>query len=96
MVGGAAIGSNVPSSSSTSSMPSSPNGATIVTPVIRGGRTSEPSVLYSKRIRNAVSTESLHRPLPQGSSRYVLYRPATIHRVPVHRDIFCHDTNIEC
>ena len=68
------MGSNVPSSPSTPSLPSSPNGAAIVTPVIRGGRGSgsEPVVTYSKRIRNAVSTESLNRPLPQGSTRYFL------------------------
>ena len=64
------MGTNVPSSPSTPSLPSSPNSATIVTPVIRGGKGSEPVVAYSKRIRNAVSTESLNRPLPQGSARY--------------------------
>lgn len=67
LAGGAVMGSNVPNSPSTPSLPSSPNGATIVTPVIRGGKGSEPVVAYSKRIRNAVSTESLNRPLPQGS-----------------------------
>ncbi|CAH3193372.1 unnamed protein product [Porites evermanni] len=67
LAGGTVMGSNVPSSPSTPSLPSSPNGATIVTPVIRGGKGSEPVVTYSKRIRNAVSTESLNRPLPQGS-----------------------------
>ena len=66
MVGGAAIGSNVPASSSTSG---SANGASVVTPVIRGGRSSEPAVLYSKRIRQAVSTESLHRAMPPGNTR---------------------------
>ena len=70
LAGGTVMGSNVPSSPSTPSLPSSPNGATIVTPVIRGGKGSEPIVTYSKRIRNAVSTESLNRPLPQGSPRY--------------------------
>ena len=69
LAGGTVIGTNVPSSLSTPSLPSSPNGATIVTPVIRSGKGSEPVVTYSKRIRNAVSTESLNRPLPQGSSR---------------------------
>lgn len=68
LAGGTVMGSNVPSSPSTPSLPSSPNGATIVTPVIRGGKGSEPVVAYSKRIRNAVSTESLNRPLPQGSA----------------------------
>lgn len=67
LAGGAVMGSNVPNSPSTPSLPSSPNGAAIVTPVIRGGKGSEPIVAYSKRIRNAVSTESLNRPLPQGS-----------------------------
>lgn len=71
LAGGAVMGSNVPNSPSTPSIPSSPNGATIVTPVIRGGKGSEPVVTYSKRIRNAVSTESLNRPLPQGSTRWV-------------------------
>ena len=70
LAGGTVMGSNVPSSPSTPSLPSSPNGASIVTPVIRGGKGSEPIVTYSKRIRNAVSTESLNRPLPQGSPRY--------------------------
>lgn len=69
LAGGAVMGSNVPNSPSTPSLPSSPNGAAIVTPVIRGGKGSEPIVSYSKRIRNAVSTESLNRPLPQGSPR---------------------------
>lgn len=69
LAGGAVMGSNVPNSPSTPSIPSSPNGATIVTPVIRGSKGSEPVVTYSKRIRNAVSTESLNRPLPQGSAR---------------------------
>ena len=72
LAGGAVMGSNVPNSPSTPSIPSSPNGATIMTPVIRGGKGSEPVVTYSKRIRNAVSTESLNRPLPQGSPRWVL------------------------
>lgn len=74
LAGGAVMGSNVPNSPSTPSIPSSPNGATIVTPVIRGSKGSEPVVTYSKRIRNAVSTESLNRPLPQGSARWVLLR----------------------
>jgi hypothetical protein len=66
----AALGSNVPSNPSSPSMPSnSPNGATvgIVAPVIRGNRGGEPAVAYSKRIRNAVSTESLNRHLQGGS-----------------------------
>lgn len=66
----AALGSNVPNNPSSPSMPSnSPNGATVgvVAPVIRGNRPSEPIVSYSKRIRNAVSTESLNRHLQGGS-----------------------------
>ncbi|XP_031562629.1 kinesin heavy chain-like [Actinia tenebrosa] len=66
----AALGSNVPNNPSSPSMPSnSPNGATvgIVAPVIRGNRSIEPAVSYSKRIRNAISTESLNRH-PQGGS----------------------------
>ncbi|KAK2561249.1 Kinesin heavy chain [Acropora cervicornis] len=77
LAGGTVIGTNVPSSPSTPSLPSSPNGATIVTPVIRGGKGSEPVVTYSKRIRNAVSTESLNRPLPQGSSSVNGASPST-------------------
>ncbi|XP_015776334.1 PREDICTED: kinesin heavy chain isoform 5C-like [Acropora digitifera] len=77
LAGGTVIGTNVPSSPSTPSLASSPNGATIVTPVIRGGKGSEPVVTYSKRIRNAVSTESLNRPLPQGSSSVNGASPST-------------------
>ena len=77
VAGGAVISSNSSSNLSISTVPSNHNGATvgIVTPVIRGGGGAEPAVKYSKRLRNAVSTESLNtkgRPLTQGSGKYVV------------------------